>query len=73
MQFVIVDSFYLSALRALIFTHVIEMNLLIVLSTSTAYIFSLISFTSQMIEHLLLTEEFFKISTLLVTLIMLEQ
>ncbi|KAK5202583.1 hypothetical protein LTR41_011674 [Exophiala xenobiotica] len=35
-QVVIADPFYPSALRALIFTHVIEMDLLIVLSTSTA-------------------------------------
>jgi Cd2+-exporting ATPase len=70
-QFVIAGPFYPSALRALIFTHVIEMDLLIVLSTSTAYIFSVVSFAYQVIGHPLPTGEFFETSTLLVTLIML--
>lgn len=70
-QFVIAGPFYPSALRALIFTHVIEMDLLIVLSTSAAYIFSLVSFAYQVIGRPLPTGEFFETSTLLVTLIML--
>ena len=70
-QFAIAGPFYPSALRALIFTHVIEMDLLIVLSTSAAYIFSLVSFAYQIVGHPLPTGEFFETSTLLVTLIML--
>lgn len=72
-QFAIAGPFYFSALRALVFTHVIEMDLLIVLSTSTAYIFFLVSFTYQMVGHPLLIGEFFETSTLLVILIMLER
>ncbi|KAL8737137.1 MAG: hypothetical protein Q9181_001983 [Wetmoreana brouardii] len=72
-QFAIAGPFYPSALRALIFTHVIEMDLLIVLSTSIAYLFSLVSFAYQVVGRPLLTEEFFETSTLLVTLIMLGQ
>lgn len=70
-QVAVAGPFYSSALRALIFTHVIEMDLLIVLSTSTAYIFSLVSFAYQVIGRPLPTGEFFETSTLLVTLIML--
>ena len=70
-QFAIAGPFYLSALRALIFTHVIEMDLLIVLSTSTAYIFSIVSFAYQVVGRPLPTGQFFETSTLLVTLIML--
>lgn len=70
-QFAIAGPFYPSALRALLFTRVIEMDLLIVLSTSTAYIFSLVSFAYQVVERPLPTGEFFETSTLLVTLIML--
>lgn len=70
-QFVIAGQFYVSALRALVFTRVIEMDLLIVLSTSTAYIFSIIAFAHQVIGHPLSIGEFFETSTLLVTLIML--
>jgi len=70
-QVAIAGPFYPSALRALIFTHVIEMDLLIVLSTSTAYIFSLVSFAYQVIGRPLPTGEFFETSTLLVTLIVL--
>jgi len=41
-QFAVAGPFDPSALRALVFTYVIEMDLLIVLSTSTVYIFSLV-------------------------------
>lgn len=70
-QFVIAGQFYVSALRALIFTRVFEMDLLIVLSTSTAYIFSVIAFSYQVMGRPLPIGEFFQTSTLLVTLIML--
>lgn len=70
-QVAIAGPFYPSALRALIFTHVIEMDLLIVLSTSTAFVFSVVSFAYQVAGRPLPTGEFFETSTLLVTLIML--
>jgi Cd2+-exporting ATPase len=70
-QFAVAGPFYPSALRALVFTHVIEMDLLIVLSTSMAYIFSVVSFAYQIVGQPLPTGEFFETSTLLVTLIML--
>ncbi|OQN95215.1 hypothetical protein B0A48_18779 [Cryoendolithus antarcticus] len=70
-QVLIAGRFYASALRALIFTRVIEMDLLIVLSTTTAYVFSIVAFTYLVTGHPLETGEFFETSTLLVTLVML--
>ncbi|KAH0548607.1 hypothetical protein GP486_007849 [Trichoglossum hirsutum] len=46
------------------------MDMLIVISTAAAYVFSVVSFVLQVRGHPLSTGEFFKASTLLVTLIM---
>ena len=70
-QVLVAGQFYVSALRALIFTRIMEMDLLIVLSTTTAYVCSVISFAFQVKGHPLAIGEFFETSTLLVTLIML--
>jgi len=70
-QTVVAGPFYSSALRSLIFTRVIEMDMLIVLSTTTAYVFSVVSFGYQMQGRPLSTGSFFETSTLLMTLIML--
>jgi Cu2+-exporting ATPase len=70
-QIVVAGPFYPSAFKALLFTRVIEMDLLIVLSISTAYIFSVIAFVYEVRGHPLSTGEFFETTTLLVTLIML--
>jgi Cu2+-exporting ATPase len=69
-QFVIAGPFYPKALKALVFSRVIEMDLLIVLSTSAAYIFSVVAFGHLVAHKPLSTGEFFETSTLLVTLIM---
>ncbi|CAG7951698.1 unnamed protein product [Penicillium salamii] len=69
-QVVIAGPFYPKALKALIFSKVIEMDLLIVLSTSAAYIFSVVSFGYSIAEKPPSTGQFFETSTLLVTLIM---
>ncbi|KAH8726271.1 E1-E2 ATPase-domain-containing protein [Phaeosphaeriaceae sp. PMI808] len=70
-QIVIAGPFYPKAIKAFVFSKVIEMDLLIVLSTSTAYIFSVVSFGYLVANRPLSTGEFFETSTLLVTLIML--
>ncbi|KAJ8060792.1 hypothetical protein OCU04_011093 [Sclerotinia nivalis] len=70
-QVFIAGPFYVAALKSLIFARVIEMDLLIVLSTSAAYIFSIIAFALMVVGKPLATDEFFETSTLLVTLIML--
>ncbi|KAG9196497.1 Cu2+-exporting ATPase [Alternaria panax] len=69
-QVVIAGPFYPKALKALVFSKVIEMDLLIVLSTSAAYIFSVVAFGYLVSGNPLSTGEFFETSTLLVTLIM---
>ncbi|EUC37825.1 hypothetical protein COCCADRAFT_32932 [Bipolaris zeicola 26-R-13] len=70
-QFVVAGPFYPKALKALIFSRVIEMYLLIVLSTSAAYIFSVVAFGYLIAHKPLSSGEFFETSTLLVTLIMI--
>lgn len=70
-QVVIAGPFYPKALKALIFSRVIEMDLLIVLSTSAAYIFSVVAFGYLVAHKPLSTGQFFETSTLLVTLIMI--
>ncbi|KAK9368310.1 copper-translocating P-type ATPase [Lipomyces kononenkoae] len=70
-QVVIAGPFYPKALKSLIYSRMIEMDLLIVLSTSTAFIFSVVSFGYLAAGQPLSTGEFFETSTLLVTLIMI--
>lgn len=69
-QIVVAGPFYPMALKALVFSRVVEMDLLIVLSTSAAYIYSVISFAYLVAGRPLSTGQFFETSTLLVTLIM---
>ncbi|KAL7948248.1 E1-E2 ATPase domain-containing protein [Trichoderma barbatum] len=69
-QFIVAGPFYPKAVKALVFSRVIEMDLLIVLSTSAAYIFSVVSFGYLASGRPLSTGQFFETSTLLVTLIM---
>lgn len=69
-QFAVAGPFYPKALKALVFSKVIEMDLLIVLSTSAAYIFSVVSFGYMASGQPLSTGQFFETSTLLVTLVM---
>ncbi|KAJ5183838.1 hypothetical protein N7492_001454 [Penicillium capsulatum] len=69
-QVMIAGPFYPKALKALIFSRVIEMDFLIVLSTSAAYIFSVVSFGYLAASKPLSIGQFFETSTLLVTLIM---
>lgn len=69
-QVVVAGPFYPKAIKALVFARVIEMDLLIVLSTSAAYIFSVVSFGYLIAKQPLSTGQFFETSTLLVTLIM---
>jgi heavy metal translocating P-type ATPase len=68
-QFGIAGPFYSSALRSLIFARVMELDLLIVLSTSTAYTFSVVLYAYQVEGRALPIQFFFETSTLLVTLI----
>lgn len=69
-QIAIAGHLYTGALKALIFSRVVEMDLLIVLSTGTAYLYSVIAYAYLVVGKPLWTGEFFETSTLLVTLIM---
>ncbi|KAK7924813.1 copper-transporting ATPase 2 [Apiospora marii] len=69
-QVAVAGPFYPAALKSLLFSRMIEMDLLIVLSTSAAYIFSVVSFGYLAAGSPLATGQFFETSTLLVTLIM---
>ncbi|KAI9705318.1 MAG: hypothetical protein M1820_005148 [Bogoriella megaspora] len=69
-QFLIAGPFYQTALKSLIFARMIEMDLLIVISTSVAYVYSVVAFAYVVVGKPLATGEFFETSTLLVTLIM---
>ena len=72
-QVVIAGPFYPTALKILIFARMIEMDLFIVISTSAAYIISVIAFTYVVIGKPLATGEFFETSTLPVTPIMIRR
>ncbi|EXJ91293.1 Cu2+-exporting ATPase [Capronia coronata CBS 617.96] len=67
----IAGRFYPLAFKSLVFSRLVEVDLLIVLSTSAAYLFSVIAFAYQMKGEPLSTGDFFETSTLIVTLIML--
>ena len=69
-QVIIAGPFYPKALKALLFSGMIEMDLLIVISTTTAYVYSVVAFTYELKGKALSTGGFFQTSTLLVTLIM---
>ncbi|KAF2252808.1 copper-translocating P-type ATPase [Trematosphaeria pertusa] len=69
-QVVIAGPFYPKAFKDLIFSRTVELDMLIVLSTSAAYIFSVVSFGYLVAGNPLSTGQFFETSTLLVTLIM---
>lgn len=67
----VAGPFYPKALKALIFSRVIEMDLLVMLSTTMVYIFSVVAFVHLVVHEPLSAGEFFETSTLLVTFIMI--
>lgn len=70
-QVVVAGPFYPVAFKNLVFSKLVEVDLLIVLSTSAAYLYSVIAFAYEMKGEPLNTGEFFEASTLIVSLIML--
>jgi Cu2+-exporting ATPase len=70
-QLYVAGPWYVSAFKALFFSRLVEVDFLVVLSSSTAYIYSVIAFAFLASGKPLSTEGFFETSTLLVTLIML--
>ncbi|KAI0704127.1 heavy metal translocatin [Earliella scabrosa] len=72
-QCVITGPIYASAFRSLVSSHLVEVEMLIVLSTTAAYVYSVVAFAFEMLGQPLATGEFFETSTLLVTLIIVGQ
>lgn len=69
-QGVVTGPFYARAIKTLVFSRMVEMDLLIIFSTTTAYIYSIVAYAYLAAGKPLVTGEFFETSTLLVTLIM---
>jgi Cu2+-exporting ATPase len=70
-QAIAVPEFYRPALATLWYTHVVEMDMLVVISITAAFTYSVVAFGFQMAGRALDTSEFFETSTLLITLILL--
>ncbi|KAG9244650.1 P-type ATPase-like protein [Calycina marina] len=69
-QVFVAMPFYINGFKSLVFSRIIDMDLLIVLSSSTAYIYSVVAFVLAIQGKDLPIHQFFETSTLLVTLIM---
>lgn len=69
-QTIVAGPFYPKALKALRSSGMIEVDLVIVISTTTAFIYSVVAFAYDIKDKPLSTGEFFETSTLVVTLIM---
>lgn len=72
-QTAITGPVYVGAFKSLFFSGLVETDLLIVLSTTAAYVYSVVAFAFSIRGHPLESGEFFETSTLLVTLIILGQ
>ena len=70
-QGIAVPEFYVGAIKPLIFSKVIEMDMLVVISITAAYFYSVIAFGLAESGVKLVQEAFFETSTLLITLVLL--
>lgn len=70
-QTIAIHEFYTPALKALIFSRVIEMDMLVVISITAAYVYSVTAFALQSAGVSLEQGAFFETSTLLITLVLL--
>ena len=70
-QGIAVPEFYIGALKSLIYSRVVEMDMLIVIGITAAYGYSVIAFALTHAGYTLETEEFFETSSLLITLVLL--
>ncbi|KAL8411321.1 hypothetical protein RB596_000818 [Gaeumannomyces avenae] len=69
-QLVAVPDFYHPAISALIHSGSVEMDMLVVISITAAYVYSLVAFGHRVAGTPLETPEFFETSTLLITLVL---
>jgi Cu2+-exporting ATPase len=70
-QFGIAGPFYVKAFKTLMYARMVEMNMLVVLSSTAAYVYSIVAFSFLANGRPLDPDSFFETSTLLVTLIMI--
>ncbi|RMD39620.1 hypothetical protein DV735_g5508, partial [Chaetothyriales sp. CBS 134920] len=70
-QLLAIPVFYKPALRALIVSHTLELDMLVVVSITAAYLYSVVAFSFRLAGRPLEPGEFFETSTLLITLVML--
>lgn len=70
-QGVAVPEFYVPALKSLIFSRIVEMDMLVVISITAAYGYSIVAFALHQTGHELTEDEFFETSSLLITLVLL--
>lgn len=70
-QIIAIPEFYVGAVKAMLFSRVVEMDMLIVISITTAYTYSVAAFVLTLQGHTLEQGEFFETSALLITLVML--
>lgn len=70
-QLIAVPDFYRPAISALVHSGSIEMDMLVVISITAAYTYSVVAFSFMMAGKPLETEAFFETSTLLITLVLL--
>ncbi|KAM3530786.1 hypothetical protein NHJ13051_001226 [Beauveria bassiana] len=68
-QAIAIPDFYRPALSSLIYNGVVEMDMLVVISITAAYLYSVVAFGFRMAGKPLETAEFFETSTLLITLV----
>jgi len=69
-QALAVPEFYSKAIKSLLYNGVIEMDMLVVISISAAYGYSVVAFGLTHAQYSLETKEFFETSTLLITLVL---
>ncbi|ROT40588.1 heavy metal translocatin [Sodiomyces alkalinus F11] len=70
-QLIAVPEFYRPAISALVHLHVLEMDMLVVISITAAFLYSVVAYGFRVADQPLETSEFFETSTLLITLILL--
>ncbi|KAK4541719.1 hypothetical protein LTR36_007428 [Oleoguttula mirabilis] len=70
-QVIAIPRFYVPALKALIYSRVIEMDMLVVLSITAAYLYSVVAFALTIAGVGVEQKAFFETSTLLITLVLL--
>ncbi|KAF3939107.1 hypothetical protein ABW19_dt0206160 [Dactylella cylindrospora] len=70
-QTLAIPEFYVGAIKSLVYSRVLEMDMLVVISITAAYGYSVVAFSMTHAGYTLETGEFFETSSLLITLVLL--